>query len=60
MRYATIEGAALRQCPVCLVGQMVEKRNRNGTVFHGCNQFPDCRHSEGVPAQSTAHLDRRA
>ncbi|WP_287106813.1 3'-5' exonuclease [Mesorhizobium sp.] len=60
VRYETIEGAALRQCPVCLVGQMVEKRNKNGTVFHGCNQFPGCRHSEGVPAQSTAHLHRRA
>ncbi len=40
VRYETIEGAALRQCPVRLVGQMVGKRNRNGTVFHGCNQFP--------------------
>ncbi|CAM5275044.1 ATP-dependent DNA helicase Rep [Aquamicrobium terrae] len=60
VRYETIEGAALRQCPVCLVGQMVEKRNRSGTVFHGCNQFPDCRHTEGVPAQSTAHVHRRA
>ncbi len=48
VRFETIEGAALRQCPVCLVGQMVERRNRNGTVFCGCNQFPDCKHSEGA------------
>lgn len=60
VRFETIEGAALRQCPVCLVGQMVEKRNRNGTVFCGCNQFPDCKHSEGIPAQSTAPRHRRA
>ncbi len=60
VRFETIEGAALRQCPVCLVGQMVEKRNKNGAVFCGCNQFPDCRHSEGGGAQSTARLRRRA
>ncbi|CAH2398462.1 topoisomerase DNA-binding C4 zinc finger domain-containing protein [Mesorhizobium ventifaucium] len=45
-----LQHAALRQCPVCLVGEMVEKRDRNGTVFRGCNQFPDCKHSEGGPA----------
>ncbi len=60
VRFETIEGAALRQCPVCLVGQMVERRNRNATVFCGCNQFPDCKHSEGVPAQSTARLKSRS
>nr|WP_246805517.1 topoisomerase DNA-binding C4 zinc finger domain-containing protein [Mesorhizobium mediterraneum] len=60
VRFETIEGAALRQCPVCLVGEMVEKRNRNGTVFGGCNQFPDCKHSEGGPAQPSARLRRRA
>ncbi|RWP01598.1 MAG: DNA helicase UvrD [Mesorhizobium sp.] len=60
VRFETIEGAALRQCPVCLVGEMVEKRNRNGTVFCGCNQFPDCKHSEGGPAQPSARLRRRA
>lgn len=60
VRFQTIEGAALRQCPVCLVGEMVEKRNRNGTVFCGCNQFPDCKHSEGGPAEPSARLRRRA
>ncbi|MER8589590.1 hypothetical protein NKH19_31090 [Mesorhizobium sp. M1338] len=39
---------------------MVEKRNRNATVFHGCNQFPDCRHSEDAPTQATTHLHRGA
>ncbi|RWA97864.1 MAG: hypothetical protein EOQ33_29710 [Mesorhizobium sp.] len=60
VRFETIEGAALRQCPVCLVGEMVEKRDRNGTVFRGCNQFPDCKHGEGGPAQPSARLRRRA
>ncbi|WP_287373503.1 UvrD-helicase domain-containing protein [Mesorhizobium sp.] len=60
VRFETLEGVVLRQCPVCLVGQMVEKRNREGTVFFGCNQFPDCRHSEGGPVQSTMRSRRRA
>jgi DNA helicase-4 len=60
IRFETIGGAALRQCPKCLVGQMVEKRNRNGTVFSGCNQFPDCKHSEEWPAQSRTQQRRRA
>jgi len=60
IRFETIEGTALRQCPKCLVGQMVEKRNRNGTVFSGCNQFPDCRHSEGAETPSSTRMRRRA
>lgn len=60
IRFETIEGAALRQCPKCLVGQMVEKRNRKGTVFSGCNQFPDCRHSEGAETHPATRLRRRA
>ena len=60
VRFQTISGAALRQCPVCLVGQMVEKRNRNGVAFSGCNQFPDCKHSEPAPAQSTTRRRTRA
>jgi DNA helicase-4 len=46
VHFETINRAALRQCPACRVGQLVERRSRDGTVFCGCNQFPDCRHSE--------------
>ena len=46
IRFETTEGAALRQCPTCLVGQVVEKRSRDGSVFSGCNQFPDCSQTE--------------
>lgn len=50
VRFETIEGAALSQCPACLVGQLVERRNKNGAVFRGCNQFPDCKHAEPAAA----------
>lgn len=51
IRFEAIDGSLLPQCPVCLVGQMVEKRNRDGVAFSGCDQFPECRHSE--PAKTT-------
>jgi len=46
IRFETIDGELLSQCPVCLVGQMIEKRNRDGVAFSGCNQFPECKHGE--------------
>ncbi|MER8466212.1 topoisomerase DNA-binding C4 zinc finger domain-containing protein [Mesorhizobium sp. M1396] len=46
VRFETVEGAELSQCPACLVGQLVERRNEDGSKFRGCNQFPDCKHTE--------------
>ncbi|YBV96842.1 hypothetical protein M1D80_07965 [Phyllobacteriaceae bacterium JZ32] len=40
------------------MGQIVEKRNRSGEIFCGCNHFPDCRHSGG-PATPMAGRSRR-
>ncbi|ANT54481.1 UvrD-helicase domain-containing protein [Mesorhizobium amorphae] len=50
VRFETIEGAELSQCPACLVGQLVERRSKDGSKFRGCNQFPDCKHSEPTVA----------
>jgi DNA topoisomerase I len=30
------------KCPVCKVGEIVEKKARRGNFFYGCNQYPDC------------------
>ncbi|WP_234804178.1 3'-5' exonuclease [Ensifer adhaerens] len=35
VRFETTEGTALRQCPTCLVAHIVEKQNRDGSVFSG-------------------------
>lgn len=59
VRFEAIDGAPLRQCPVCLVGQIVEKRNRDGDAFSACNQFPECRHSEPAPASAGARAGGR-
>lgn len=59
IRFETTEGTALRQCPTCLVGQIIEKRNRDGSVFCGCNQFPDCSRTERVPARPAPRLRRK-
>ncbi|MFB9982655.1 UvrD-helicase domain-containing protein [Mesorhizobium kowhaii] len=46
VRFETIDGVNLRQCPTCLVGQLVERRSKSGSMFCACNQFPDCKHTE--------------
>lgn len=49
VRFETIEGKELDQCPSCLVGELVERKGRNDTTFYGCNQFPECRHTQQSP-----------
>ncbi|WP_266064310.1 UvrD-helicase domain-containing protein [Brucella intermedia] len=46
LRFETIDGSAVHQCPACLVGQMVERIGRNKSGFLGCSQYPDCDHTE--------------
>jgi DNA helicase IV len=45
LRFETVDGDLLRQCPACRVGQLVERRGRNNSRFFGCNQYPDCDHT---------------
>jgi DNA topoisomerase-1 len=30
------------KCPLCGVGEIVEKKARRGNFFYGCNQYPKC------------------
>lgn len=46
LRFETVDGSAVHQCPACLVGQMVERSGRNKSGFLGCSQYPDCDHTE--------------
>lgn len=46
IRFETLDGEAMHQCPACLVGQMVERRSKSGHNFLGCNQYPDCSYTE--------------
>ena len=45
IRFETIEGEELDQCPECLVGQMVPRRSKGGLDFRGCSAFPSCRNT---------------
>ncbi|MBN9220173.1 MAG: UvrD-helicase domain-containing protein [Mesorhizobium sp.] len=45
LRFESIDGDLLRQCPTCRVGQLVERRGPNNSRFFGCNQYPDCDHT---------------
>ncbi|MCF1449903.1 AAA family ATPase [Agrobacterium vitis] len=46
LRFETVEGGALNQCPTCRVGQLVERNGRNDSRFWGCNQYPTCKHTQ--------------
>jgi len=30
------------KCPKCGKGEIVERKSKRGTVFYGCNKYPDC------------------
>ena len=30
------------KCPKCGQGEIVERKSKRGTVFYGCNRYPDC------------------
>lgn len=46
LRFETIDGDPLHQCPKCRVGQLVAKKARNNSRFIGCNQYPACDHTQ--------------
>lgn len=46
VRFETIDGKDLDQCPRCLVGQIVARKGQNDTTFYGCDQYPDCRYTQ--------------
>jgi len=45
LRFESIYGDPLHQCPKCRVGQLVERNGRGNSRFLGCNQYPECEHS---------------
>jgi len=46
LRFESIDGDPLHQCPKCRVGQLVERNGRGGSRFLGCSQYPECGHTE--------------
>ena len=45
LRFETIDGDLLRQCPACRAGHLVERTGPANRRFLGCGQFPNCEHT---------------
>ncbi|MGE3708821.1 MAG: UvrD-helicase domain-containing protein [Hyphomicrobiaceae bacterium] len=45
LRFETVDGDALRQCPSCRAGHLVERTGPANRRFLGCSQFPNCDHT---------------
>tara|TARA_A100001391_G_scaffold65878_5_gene41521 strand:+ start:15398 stop:18133 length:2736 start_codon:yes stop_codon:yes gene_type:complete len=45
LRFETIDGELLRQCPACRAAHLVERTGPANRRFLGCSQFPDCEHT---------------
>ena len=45
LRFETVDGDLLRQCPVCRAGHLVERTGASNRRFLGCSQFPNCEHT---------------
>lgn len=52
LRFETVDGGPLHQCPACRVGQLVERNGRNNSRFLGCNQYPGCDHTQQLNRRS--------
>lgn len=37
-----IENKTGVKCPICGVGEIVERKSKKGRVFYGCNNYPNC------------------
>lgn len=48
LRFETIDGAVLRQCPTCRASHLVQRTGPANRRFLGCSQFPTCDHTEPV------------
>ena len=45
LRFETIDGDLLHQCPKCRIGQLVGRKGRDNSRFLGCSQYPECDHT---------------
>ena len=45
LRFESIDGDPLHQCPKCRVGQLVERSGHDSRRFLGCNLYPECDHT---------------
>ncbi|RWO29698.1 MAG: helicase [Mesorhizobium sp.] len=45
LRFETVDGELLRQCPACRAGHLVDRTGPSNRRFLGGSQFPNCEHT---------------
>lgn len=46
-------------CPRCEDGILTPKRNRDGEVFYGCSNYPDCKFTTNLSAGTVKSINMR-
>jgi len=41
---------SIPQCPKCGAGLTLRRRKKDGKEFFGCERYPECKHTEPLPA----------
>ena len=44
VRFESIDGTRLWQCPVCITGELTDRVDAGGATFVGCSRHPKCEH----------------
>ncbi|MDP2779530.1 UvrD-helicase domain-containing protein [Devosia sp.] len=45
VRLESVDGQALRPCPKCSAGYLIDRRSNSGGHFLACSRSPECRHT---------------
>lgn len=44
LRFETVDGARLQQCPKCVIGRLVERSTEDGAAVTSCSRHPSCKY----------------
>jgi len=53
LRFETVDGARLQQCPKCVVGRLVERTTEDGTAVTSCSRHPSCAYELSKPSTTS-------
>lgn len=59
VRFESVDGQALRPCPKCSAGYLVELRSKSGSDFLACSRSPDCKHTSSNARYNLGRATRR-
>lgn len=53
VRFETVKGKRLHQCPSCVTGKLVMRAGKDGVQILGCSSYPRCEHSQEATSRPT-------